>query len=385
MGLIGSLDLGSDKLVMALAEKEDNSYFLKEIVSVPSGGIDKGIVIDEKELALSINELFSKLKEEAPIDILNVGLYGSKVQSKISENTIKLKRSPINQKVVNSLIRETWDKFTVGRDIVLDIIPNYYFIDGGDEVNNPVGKTGKTLSLNSTAYYADKGYIDQIEVLLNEYVSGDFFFYPHERVVFELIKNNKAKDSFAFIDLGAEKIKVIIIEDGILVDSIDFEIGVNAVDYDLMTMHDMGIEITHQLKIEYGEALKSIYKNVKVRIPDSSHIIEGRDLVHVIQTRMEEIFEGILYYLYKNDFKNFTDPYILISGGGACLKNVDKLLERMSGFRVGYPNINHIRSINEDELKDPSNVLSLGLLMCQHGMPVLVKDSIFSTIKTFFK
>ncbi len=68
-------------------------------------------------------------------------------------------------------------------------------------------------------------------------------------------------------------------------------------------------------------------------IPDTRLTLESRDLATVIQSRCEELLEGVIFQLQQWGFDDVEDP-VLLTGGGSRLQDVDELLRRMSGHPV---------------------------------------------------
>ena len=84
----------------------------------------------------------------------------------------------------------------------------------------------------------------------------------------------------------------------------------------------------------------------------------------VIQARVEEIFESVLFQIKSSGLERKLNAGIVITGGGSQLKHLSKLVEFVTGMdtRIGYPN-EHIAKSIVDEIKSPMYATAVGLVI----------------------
>ena len=92
--------------------------------------------------------------------------------------------------------------------------------------------------------------------------------------------------------------------------------------------------------------------------------VSVKNLAMVIQARVEEIFESVLYEIKSSGLERKLNAGIVITGGGSQLKHLDKLVEFVTGIdaRIGYPNEHIAKSIVE-EIKSPMYATGVGLVL----------------------
>ena len=123
------------------------------------------------------------------------------------------------------------------------------------------------------------------------------------------------------------------------------------------------------MKVKFGSALASENRDDEVvSIPG----IRGRDpkeisfknLAHIIQARLEEIFELVNYEIQKAKADNQLIAGIVLTGGGAMMRHIQQLAEFKTGLevRIGYPN-EHLNQTKMKELSSPMYSTGIGIVI----------------------
>jgi len=132
------------------------------------------------------------------------------------------------------------------------------------------------------------------------------------------------------------------------------------------------------MKVKFGSALANEARdNEIISIPG----IRGRDpreisvknLAHIIQARMEEIFEHIHFEIKSSGFEKKLQGGIVLTGGGSQLKHLPQLVEYVTGIdaRIGYPT-EHLSKGLISEVRNPLFATGIGLVL--HGAKTPIKS-----------
>ena len=124
------------------------------------------------------------------------------------------------------------------------------------------------------------------------------------------------------------------------------------------------------MKVQFGYELADEAKsNAYITIPglrgQSPKEISVKNLAHIIQARMSEILDFVVYHLKQIGMDNkMLNGGIILTGGGSQLKHLIQLTEYNTGAsaRIGFPN-EHIANGHIEELTKPMYATCVGLIL----------------------
>ena len=134
-------------------------------------------------------------------------------------------------------------------------------------IADPLGRSGRNLEVTYQVYLADYDYLADIQGLFEGSGIQEIEFYPAVRAYAEALDVERAERDFALVDLGAMGVNVVLFRDGMLEYEAHLPIGVRTIDTDTMAAFALSFGQARKLKHEYGQALRSICKNCRYRIP----------------------------------------------------------------------------------------------------------------------
>lgn len=363
MGLTASLDIGAEKMVMALGNVEHDACRLIGIKILASQGMERGKMKDKEKVRACVRSLVTELVKEHQVETMNIGLSGDVLQIREHRVTISLQKRMVEQADLYRAEQRCREGLANGSLELVDLIPVAYCVDRSEMMANPLGKTGHSLEVVYQAYQADYDYLTEMRHLLDGCNVGNIVFYPVARAYSEALDVASA-DDFALVDFGAMGMNVLLFKEGMLEYEARLSLGVRSIDSDIMLAFGINSGQARKLKHEHGQALRSACKNKKVQIPDTKLTLDSRDLATVVQSRAEELLEGVVCLLQNWGFDNLENE-IVMTGGGSRLEDLDVLLNRLSGHPVVRAVAKRIQTSREEVLRTPEYLVALGLLMCE--------------------
>ena len=261
MGFVASLDIGSEKMVMALGEKSGSDCRLVGVISIASQGVKRGKIIDKLRAKACIQRLLDRFKSEyeVHIDALNVALSGAWVKQIEDRENIKFSRpKSIDQGDLQEMEKKCRSVVGAGDEEVVDVIPFAYYVDKESEVN-PVGVTAKRLDVHYHVYVARSSELmDLRDMFANLGVDKIDFYSMAGAAQKALTTAGSGIFNFALLDLGADSIKVQIFQDGLIYFDEELPLGCSTIDGDINTAFSINdVEKARKLKEEFGMALRA--------------------------------------------------------------------------------------------------------------------------------
>jgi len=124
------------------------------------------------------------------------------------------------------------------------------------------------------------------------------------------------------------------------------------------------------VKLQCGYAFSELVpENKFAQIPEvegwHAKEISFRNLSGIIQARLEEIIEGVIFQLESTKLLNKLGAGIVLTGGGSNMRGIDKLVSYMTGFdvRFGKPVIPVKESLFNEQLMNTQSANLIGLLI----------------------
>lgn len=374
---VAAIDVGTAKIVTLIGKRNGNNRL--EVVGFSrsdSKGIRRGEVLNQEQAALVVKKTVDDLQRKTSVRIgeVFVGVVGQHIR--IQKNRANIIRNCSDQCITSSDVDRL--KTDVGNitlkqgEEILHIIPLDFYVDGEIEntVQNPIGMLGKKLDGNFNIVVGNIDSLQKIrkciqqaelvtkDIILEPLASADAVLYDVER-----------ETGVALVDIGGGTTDVAVFYDNVLRHSAVIPCGGNIITSDIKTACGLTEQIAEEVKVQYGTALSEQADEQKVVVIPPS--VPGRQpkeitfarLSSIIQARMEEIIDAVLFHIENSGCGDKLGSGIVVTGGGALLKHLIPLLQFKTGkeVRIGYPDA-HLAG-NIDPFNDPSYATGIGLLM----------------------
>lgn len=387
MRLIASIDFGTDKTVAVLAQVGANVCQLKSLKNMTSEGIKSGVVKDFALVEKKVCNMINAMSLTEKIDILRVGLPLNVVNRVKHTVSIYLNQQQITYKTLKDAEQRCLDSVKVKGE-QLEVIASTYRLDKNEVHQEILGATGQILEIDYFVYWIDAQYLNNLTGLFSNLDIAEIEFVPSV-VAYQNIMpvNDKNELHGVMLDLGADGMTLTLFVDNLLKENVYFPIGGDTIDYDIAKGFGIDINKATILKKEYGQAIRACCKNKKVKIPETSSNIDTRDIATAMQFRLEEMFEGVMYFLVNNKYYHPGLP-IYLTGGTSKIIDIDLLLNKMSSHDVRFFKIDSLETTRTDILEKPEYGLVLGLLLCDDFINEAddssLKNKFFTKLKNFF-
>jgi len=372
---VAAIDVGTTKIVSLLGKRNENGKI--EIVGFSrsdSRGIRRGEVLNPEEASNVVRETVIDLQKRTGVIFSEVfvGIAGQNIRIVKSRNYIN--RPSYDDSIAVADIEQLKHDanntaLDEGKEII-HILPQSYIVDNETDIFNPIGMLGKRLEANFNIVVGNSDSIKRIkkcihqaglnikEITLEPLASSDAVLYDEER-----------EAGVALVDIGGGTTDMAVFHDNVLRHSAVIPFGGYVVTKDIKTELGLSEQVAEEVKLQFGMALSDTAEENKVivipaKIPGREpKEISVRNLAHIIQARMDEIIEGVMFQIEVSGYADKLGCGIVITGGGAMLRSLKDLFKFRTGMdvRIGYPG-EHLAGESEN-INEPCYATGVGLLM----------------------
>lgn len=378
--VIVGLDIGTTKICAIVGTQ--NQHGKLEVLGVgkaESLGVIRGEVRNIEKTVYAIKEAIEKAKQHLlkhnisiEINSVHVGIAGQHIKSLQHRNSISRPNPDveISREDVVKLKEDARKLALPPGDEIIHALAQEYSVDDISDIIDPVGMSGVRLSSNFHIITGNVYAIKNIykSVSRAELHVADLILEPLASSEAVLTIEEK-QAGVCLVDIGGGTTDVAIFKKGVIRHTAVIPFGGNIITKDVEEGCNVLQNQAELLKIKFGSALADENKeNEVVSIPGFAgrppKEVSVKNLAHIIEARVEEIFESVLYEIKSSGLEKKLAAGIVITGGGSQLKHLDKLAEFVTGIdsRIGYANV-HIAKTNFEDITSPMYSTGVGLII----------------------
>jgi cell division protein FtsA len=373
--LVAAIDIGTTKIV-ALVGRINENYRLEVLgmSKTVSKGVKRGVVLNIEETVNAIETTVFEAQKISGIKFKDVfvGIAGQHIKSIRTRGYINRDsyEDEITRDDISRLVTDMYKiPVEIGEEII-HVLPQNYIVDSETGVKNPIGMSGKRLEANFHIVIGQVASAKNIEKCINRVGMNVKQLILEPLASSEAVLTEDEKEAgVVLVDIGGGTTDVAVYYDDIIRHTAVIPFGGNVITRDIKE----GCSILHRqaesLKVQFGSALGDLAQEDKVvTIPGISgrepKEISFKSLAYIIQSRMEEIIDAVLYEVENSGYMDKLSAGVVITGGGAMLRHLPQLVKFKTGMdvRIGYPNEKLAADKNE-EINQPMFATSIGLLL----------------------
>lgn len=375
--MFAAIDVGTTKIVALVGYKNENgNIVILGKSNVPSEGVWSGEVSHISTATESISQAIKVASEEAGFfpDKVIVGVAGKHIHT-LPFGLQRNRTTPdeaITEQEVEEWRNEAKNISFDSSEEIINIVAQSYIIDG-QQINNPVGCSGKHIDAN---YQVVLGKVNALSILRKciqgagvSIIDDQGFYLEPLASADAVLTEDEKKRGVALIDMGGGTTDIAIFKDGVLCHTEIVPFGGNLITKDIEQAFNLSNTSAEEIKVKYGNAIKSSTTNAVIDItngiatPQTS--IHVSSLAGVIQARVEEIIDSAKYVIATSGYGKQLEAGIVVTGGGSKLTNFSQLLSfkiAHAHTQIGKP-INRIIYKDSEFFNDPIYSTAVGLIM----------------------
>ncbi len=373
--VVVALDIGTTKVCCLAGRK--NSHGKLEIIGVgkvESVGVLRGVVSNIEKTVNAIREAVEIAERQARMkfDTVHVGIAGQHIKSLQHRGllTRESDHTEIARRDIERIVNDMYKLVLPPGDKIIHVFPQEFTVDSEQGITDPIGMcgvrleanfhiiTGQITAINNLYRCVEKAGLRVAELTLEPLASADAVLSEEEK-----------QAGVALVDIGGGTTDITIFHEGIIRHTAVIPFGGNVLTADIKEGCTVMQPQAEKLKVRFGSALADeVFDNRIITIPGlkgrEHKEISEKNLARIIQARMEEILDYVLWELRRSGYERRLIGGIVLTGGGSMLAHVDKLTEYHTGMscRVGAP-VESLAHGYQESVSSPIFSTGIGLLL----------------------
>lgn len=359
---ITCLDIGTSKINLLTGRLTANGPELKGLITVPSKGIRKGLVIDMAEASSSIKDAIKEAEKRysVRVDSVMTAISGSSIHVIESYGATGTGGKKITDRDIENAINSAGSVYIPLDRELLHVIPVEFSLDGESGIKNPLGMKGFRLEVKVQIITALINHLENLSGCCEQAGLGikEFIFKPFalQRAI---LKDEEMEEGVLLVDIGGGTTDISVFKDRRLLTTGTIPVGGNHITNDLAIGLKIPVQEAERVKIKYGSAvLRNSSEEIEIDSLRNRRAVSLGIIEEIIYARCEELIS-----LIKDSMKGLPGLCgAVITGGSSVLNGLDSLIESLIGMpvRIGYPEGFRGPGISSG-LSGPQNSLVFGL------------------------
>ncbi|MED4826905.1 cell division protein FtsA [Bacillus atrophaeus] len=360
-----SLDIGTSNIKVIVGEMTDDSLNIIGVGNVPSEGIKKGSIVDIDETVHSIRKAFDQAERMVgfPLRKAIVGVNGNYINIQDTNGVVAV--SSENKEIHTEDVRRVMEAAQVvsipHEQLIVDVIPRQFIVDGRDEITDPKKMLGVRLEVEGTLITGSKTILHNLLRCVER--AGieitDICLQPLAAGSAALSKDEKNL-GVALIDIGGGSTTVAVFEQGHLTATHVIPLGGENITKDVSIGLRTSTEEAERVKKQFGhayydEASEDEVFEVSVIGTNQKQTFTQMEVADIIEARVEEILQIVSSELRGMGI-NYLPGGFVLTGGQSGMPGVLSLAQDVlqNNVRVASPNYIGVR--------DPQYMTGVGLI-----------------------
>lgn len=368
--LLVSVDIGTYKISVLVAEPVPEGLNVLGIGSAPSEGVRKGLITNIEKVVQSLQKAVKEAEMAASCEIHNVfaAVTGGHMGGLSSQGVVRVKAGEVSVDDVQEAVAVAQAIALPPECEILHVFPQVFLVDGQERGDQPVGATGVRLETNVHAVSVASNALEALQKCCERaglYLNGAH--YAGLASAESVLTPEEKELGVVLLDIGAGTTSVAAFYRGVVYHTAVLPVGSENITNDLAAVLGIPMAEAEKLKQRFGCALMSlIAPGEMIDMPSigdrEAAPIPRRKMSEIIEPRVEEIFELVREQLEVEGLLENLGAGAVLTGGGAILEGMPDLAQRVFRLtaRRGMPR--YMGGV-VDDVSSPSYAANVGLVL----------------------
>jgi cell division protein FtsA len=376
--LVSAIDIGTTKICVLMGiVNQKGEVDLVGFGHSPSHGLKKGVIVDIGLTVQAIKKAVAQAQQSCGLTIESavVGISGGHIQSFNSTGVVAIKNKDVTSEDIARVI-EAAKAVPIPQDReILQVIPQYFRVDGEERVLDSLGMygvrleaqvhivTGSVSSAHNIITSCELAGITVSDIVLEQIASAEAVLTESEREL-----------GVGILDIGGGTSDFAIYRSGRIMHSKVIPIAGTHFTNDLAIGLGVSLKVSEETKRKYGFVAEEKYMEygidtleLKTEIDEAVKKVDMYSLYEILSPRAEEIFDFLYEEIMTYHLKLLMPLGLVLTGGGSLLNGMKELAAQTFELpvRIGSPFSSQEAGLEAtpDMIKSPIYATGYGLLL----------------------
>jgi len=369
---IASIDIGSSKIVILLAELKNSRVEVFAYGMADSDGVRRGVIENVKKVVQVIENIKQNIAKDYNVDFENVSINISDPNLRALNQSahINVPSSKVRQSELDTVIKivESMVKIPQNHQTIHNITHHYTLDADPEPISQAIGKKADNLGVSMHIVSASNYHVEALEAIVYQSKLGLSSIVPNSMASSKPCLTQDEKDiGVCLVDIGSDVVDFSVFKQGGIFYSSTIDFGARQTTQDIAEGFNTSFQEAERLKVQYGQAQVDIYADKFIRfqqIDDSSYYyLSQESLSEVIKESYLMLFKRLRKALNdKNLYRSLKSGFVLV-GGGAKIKDCDRLMSNLYKKKVKIGRVDTKLISAKYEWLGPEYACVLGLLL----------------------
>ncbi|MDD5793232.1 MAG: cell division FtsA domain-containing protein [Clostridiales bacterium] len=326
--IITSVDFGSSKISASLAIIHDDDCEILGSESVQSDGILKGAIKDESKCLRAFSDAVNKIKRKTNKVVSDVYVGINLKDIRISEmaEKVEVKNDKVEKYDIKKVLSKVKESTLLGNDEeIVDVIINFYRLDGKVSTENVIGWIGNELEIDCAVLVGKYEQLSKYKAVVRKAGYKFAGFYVNQIAAKNIfLRENNSIGTKALVDIGNETTNIAVFNNG-EIKAVSFRpLGGNNITKDLSICGEVSLMQAEQIKCINSKCYESIYKDNSQgdEINIGTYKFSKELYYEVTKARIEELLKFVKLDLKNTSFYEGLCSIIIYGDGIIYFENV---------------------------------------------------------------
>lgn len=368
--IIVGIDIGTTKICTLIARMEEGE--LLRILGVgiePAQGMRKGVPVDLRAVSQSISRSIEKAERTSGLEITSalISLAGSHVASVNSRGVVGVTGRTIDEDdVIRAMEAARAVAIPHNREII-HVIQRGFTVDGQGGIRMPIGMHGYRLEVEAHIITAAASTVENLRNCVAQAGAEVSQFVLNPLASAEVVLSETEREMGVIVcDMGGGTTDLAIYIEGDVWHTSVLGVGGDHITSDIAHGLRLPISQAEEIKKQHGHALEA-----EIKEDEEFHVrpfgeevplqISRRELSHIIEARVDEIFSLVLQEIKRSGYDGLLPAGMVLTGGSSVLPGMRTLASQVLGLPVRIAQPEGLVGMT-DKIHSPAYSTSVGLL-----------------------